>query len=227
MAAYILRQMTSSPKRIRLLLADDHALMLEGLRSLLEDRFDIVGVAADGHALVATAAQLKPDVILLDVSMPRLNGIEAARKLSRSLPNSKLIFVTMHADATFVAEAFKAGASGYVIKKSAPEELAAAIGEVCRGRTYVTPLVTRGFLNSVLSPHASPEPFGRLTPRQREVLQLVAEGLSIKQIAGTLHISPKTVEFHKSSLMNALGLRSTAELVKYAVKHGISSIEES
>jgi DNA-binding NarL/FixJ family response regulator len=158
--------------------------------------------------------------------MPQLNGIEAARILSKSLPKAKIVFVTMHSDATFVNEALKAGASGYVLKRSAPEELVTAIEEVLRGRMYITPLVTRGFVDSVLPPYSSGEPFGRLTGRQREVLQLVAEGQSIKTIAATLLITPKTVEFHKANLMRALGLRSTAELVKYAIKHGIASVED-
>jgi len=218
--------MRHSAKRPRLMLADDHQLVLGGLRSLLEAKFDVIGVAGDGRSLVRRAERLKPDIVLLDISMPKLNGIEAARMLSKSLPESKLIFVTMHADATFVSEALKAGASGYVIKRAAPEELVAAIDEVWRGRTYITPLVTKGFVDSVLAPHSSGEPFGRLTERQREVLQLVAEGQSVKETAATLHIAPKTVEFHKSNIMRALGLRSTAELVKYAIKHGIASVED-
>ncbi len=209
------------------MLADDHALVLGGIKGMLESSYDVVGVAEDGRQLVRAAEELKPDIILLDISMPQLNGIEVARRLAKSLPDTKLIFVTMHADATFVTAALKAGASGYVIKKSAPRELVKAIEEVRRGRTYVTPLVTRGFVDSVLAPYESSETFGRLTPRQREVLQLVAEGHSIKEIAARLFISPKTVEFHKSRIMKALGLRNTAELVKYALKHGIVSIEES
>ena len=217
---------SESETRPRLLLADDHALVLGGLRSMLEKNFDVVGVAEDGEALVEAAGKLAPDIIVLDISMPRLNGIEAARRLSRSLPKSRLIFVTMHADATFVSEAIKAGASGYVLKRSAPEELVTAIEEVRRGRTYITPLVTRGFMDSILPPYLSGEPFGQLTPRQRQVLQLVAEGLSVKAVAEALHISPKTIEFHKSNIMRALGLRTTAELVKYAIKHGITSVED-
>ena len=209
------------------MLADDHALVLGGLRSMLEAKFDIAGVAEDGRTLLRAAEQLKPDVILLDISMPQLNGIEVARRLSKSLPKSKLIFVTMHADATFVTEALRAGASGYVVKKSAPKELMTAIEEVLQGRTYVTPLVTKGFLESVLPRHVLLEQTGRLTPRQREVLQLVAEGQSVKEIADGLFIAPKTVEFHKARIMQALGLHSTAQLVKYAIKHRIVSLEDS
>ena len=218
--------MSGTARRPRVMLADDHALVLGGLRSMLEARFDVIGTAEDGRALVKAAEQSNPDVILLDISMPRLNGIEAARRLSKSLPESKLIFVTMHADATFVAEALKAGASGYVVKRSAPDELVMAIEEVLRGRTYISPLVTRDFVDTLLPGNALAGPFGKLTPRQREVLQLVAEGQSIKEIAETLHISQKTVEFHKSRIMLALALHTTADLVKYAVKHGIVSVEE-
>ena len=209
------------------MLADDHVLVLAGLRSMLQAKYDIVGAAQNGRALVSAAERLKPDIILLDISMSQLNGIDAARKLAKSIPKSKLIFVTMHADATFVAEALKAGASGYVVKRSAPEELGKAIDEVWRGRTYVTPLVTKGLREPVAVCQAHAEPFGRLTLRQREVLQLVAEGQTMKEIAQTLHISPKTVEFHKYNIMQTLGLRTAAELTRYAIRHGVVSAEQS
>lgn len=216
--------MTRHPgSRPRLLLADDHALVAEGLRSMLAPKFDVVGVVEDGRTLVQVAEELKPDVILVDISMPQLNGIEAARRLKKALPKTKLIFVTMHEDATFVTEALRAGASGYVVKKAAPQELVAAIQEVLRGRTYVTSLVTKGLVDTLLAHRPPAGTFGRLTPRQREVLQLVAEGRSIKEIAGILNLSPRTVEFHKCALVRALGVRTTAELTAYAIRHGIAA----
>jgi DNA-binding NarL/FixJ family response regulator len=214
--------MTQPAKRARLLLADDHSLTVEGLRSMLESKFDVVGTAADGRSLIQAAEQLKPDVILLDISMPELNGIEAARQLRKILPKTRLIFVTMHADATFVHEALRSGASGYLTKQCRPAELISAIQEVLAGRIYLSPLVTKDFVDHTMNARSA-APFGRLTTRQREVLQLVAEGRSAKEIAEILHIAPKTVEFHKSGIMRALGLRTLPELVKYAIRHGMVS----
>lgn len=210
--------------RPRVLLADDHTMILAGLRSLLESDFDLVGTAEDGRALLDAAAQLKPDVIMIDISMPLLNGIEAARQLKKAVPQSKIIFLTMHADVAYVKEAFRAGASGYLIKRSAATELVTAINEVMKGRTYVTPLVTKDMMESFLEPSDAPDKLqGKLTPRQREVLQLVAEGHSNKEIASILNVSAKTVEFHKYNLMQALGIRTTAELTQYAMRHGYIS----
>jgi DNA-binding NarL/FixJ family response regulator len=209
-------------KKPRVLLADDHSLVAAGLRSMLESPYDVVGTVDNGRALVQAAQRLNPDVILLDISMPELNGIEAARQLRKLVPHSKLIFVTMHTDATFVREALRAGGSGYVAKHSAPKELVTAIEEVLRGHTYLTPVVTKGFVNASLS-QRSDGPFGRLTTRQREVIQLVGEGHSNKEIAASLGVSPKTVEFHKSNIMRALGLGTSADLVRYAVRHGLVS----
>ena len=212
--------------RPRVLLADDHTLMLEGLRKLLEPECDLVGTVADGRALVDAAARLRPDVILLDISMPLLNGLEAARRIRTLAPESKLLFLTMHADPTYAREAFQAGASGYLLKRSAASELVTAIGAVLRGRRYVTPL----FSEDVLQPQGSdavnltPQS-GRLTPRQREVLQLVAEGHTRKDIASLLNISVKTVEFHKGRIMDRLGLRTASELTKYAVAHGVTELQ--
>jgi len=210
-------------KRARLMLADDHSLVAAGLRSMLESKFDVVGMSDNGRALVHDAKQLTPDVVLLDISMPELNGIEAARQLRKLLPRTKLVFVTMHTDATFVTEAMRAGGSGYVAKQSAPTELVTAVEEVLRGRTYLTPLVTRDFVDHTLTAHSSAAAIGGLTPRQREVLQLVAEGRSAKEIGERLRVSPKTVEFHKSNILRALGLRTTADLVKYAIRQGLAS----
>ena len=208
--------------RPRVLLADDHTLVLDGFRKLLEDRCEVVGAAEDGRTLLRMAQELQPDIVTLDISMPQLNGVDAARKLKKILPLTKLIFVTMHADPAYVNEAFKAGASGYLLKRSAGSELLQAIQSVMDGQCYVTPLVAKGLVKSVITgdnPTVSKdEP---LTVRQREVLQLVAEGMTVKEIASTLNISPKTVEFHKSHIMTQLDLHTTAELTKYALVHGL------
>lgn len=207
--------------RPRVLLADDHTLILAGLKTLLESDFDLVGTAEDGRALLKAAEKLKPDVILLDISMPLLNGLEAARHLRKIAPHAKIIFLTMHGDVAYVKEAFRVGASGYLLKRSAPSELATAINEVVKGRTYVTPLVTKDVMELFLEPSSESERLAsRLTPRQRVVLQLVAEGHTNKEIASILQVSIKTVEFHKYNLMQILGIRTTAELTQYAMRHG-------
>ncbi|MGH7258553.1 MAG: response regulator [Nitrospiraceae bacterium] len=211
-------------KKPRILLADDHSLVLEGFRRILEDQCEVVGTAGDGRALLEAASRLKPNVVLLDISMPLLNGIDATRHLKKVSPDVKVIFVTMHADPAYLNEAFKAGASGYLLKRSAGTELIQAIQSVLGGNFYVTPLLTKGLVNSVIS--EAPVPPTRqsiLTPRQREVLQLVAEGKAVKEIAQLLNISPKTVEFHKAQIMEQLDLRTTAELTKYAMAHGLTS----
>jgi DNA-binding NarL/FixJ family response regulator len=212
--------------RPRLILADDHTLLLEGIRRLLEPEFDLVGSVENGQELLAAAKVLKPDIILLDISMPVLNGIDAAHRLRKILPSAKVIFVTMHSDPDYVAEAFRAGAKGYILKRAAASELLAAIREVMKGNHYVSPHVTKSALQSLI---ASSKPGGksseRLTPRQREVLQLVAEGKSRKEIGAILNISVKTVEFHKASLMRLLQLRTVADFILYAIKHGIIDTE--
>ena len=206
----------------RVLLVDDHTLVLDGFRKLLEDRCEIVGVAEDGRTLLRMAQELQPDIVTLDISMPQLNGVDAARKLKKILPQTKVIFVTMHADPAYVNEAFKAGASGYLLKRSAGSELLQAIQSVMDGQCYVTPLVAKGLVQSVVTggrPAIQKEK--SLTSRQREVLQLVAEGMTVKEIASALSLSPKTVEFHKSQIMTELDLHTTAELTKYALVHGL------
>lgn len=210
----------------RVLMADDHTLVLDGLRKLLEESCEIVGVAEEGRTLLEQAKQLEPDIITLDISLPLLNGIEAARQLRKVVPRAKLIFVTMHADPAYVNEAFKAGASGYVIKRSAGEELIRAIKAVASGNYYATPLITKGLIHSALEGKTPSFPEHHdLTSRQREVLQLVAEGRSNKEIATLLDISIKTVEFHKTQIMEQLHLHTTADLTKYAMTHGIISSE--
>jgi DNA-binding NarL/FixJ family response regulator len=209
----------------KVLLADDHQILIEGLRGLLELEFDLLPTVADGRALVNEARDQKPDVIVADISMPLLNGIEAARQIIKDQPGAKVIFLTMHSDVAYAAEAFRAGASGYVLKKSAASELVTAIREILKGGVYVTPPIAKAMMrDSMFGRPPSPEtPGTALTSRQREVLQLVAEGHSIKEIASILNVSPKTVEFHKYRVMEQLDLRTTAELTQYAVKHGIVS----
>ena len=210
----------------RLLLADDHALMLEGLSRLLSGEFEIVGTVVDGRTLLAEAERLKPDVVVLDIGMPEMNGIEAARRLSQSLPLCKIVFVTQQLDPAYVHAAFTAGARAYVAKQSASKELVEAIRRALRGHYFVTPLVgERAAQLAALDPRKNPSEFfsSALTPRQREVLQLVAEGKTTKEISALLHISPKTVEFHRNSLMDELGVRTTAELTRYAMLRGIIS----
>ncbi|MBI4443578.1 MAG: response regulator transcription factor [Acidobacteria bacterium] len=213
-------------KRPRVLLGDDHKIILEGLRRILEPHFEVVGAVGDGRALVAAAEQLHPDVIIADISMPLLNGIEAARQLQKSQVRAKIIFLTMHPDATYATEAFRAGASGYVLKSSAAAELVTAIQEALKGRVYVTPLVAKDVLERLMkAPQQPDQQTPPLTPRQREILQLVAEGRSAKEIADILRVSPRTVEFHKYRLMESLGLHTVAELTQYAIKHGIVSAQ--
>lgn len=208
--------------RPRILLADDHTLVLDGYRKILEGSCDILGVAEDGRTLVKMAHQLQPDIVTLDISMPHLNGVDASRKLHKELPAIKLIFVTMHADQAYVAEAFKAGASGYLLKRSAGTELVQAVQAVMSGHTYITPLIAKGLVQSAVTGRTPASKLGgTLTPRQREVLQLVAEGNTVKEIAAALEISPKTVEFHKTQLMEQLDLHTTADLTRYAIAHGV------
>jgi DNA-binding NarL/FixJ family response regulator len=206
--------------RPRVLLADDHALLLGAFEKLLAPECDVVGQACDGRALVATASKLKPDVVVLDIGMPVLNGLEAGRQIKQTLREVRLVFLTMNEDPDLAAEAFRAGASAYLLKRSAASELMVAIREVMQGRSYVTPLVTAGLVESLLNadePRASQE----LTARQREVLQLLAEGRSMKEVAAVLNLTARTVAFHKYRMMEQLKLKSTAELIQYAVKHHI------
>ena len=204
----------------RVLLADDHTLLLGAFEKLLAGDCEIVGQVSDGRALLAAAEQHKPDVIVLDISMPLLNGLEAGRQIKQRLRSVKLVFLTMNEDADLAAEAFRAGASGYVLKRSAASELTTAIREVMQGRSYITPLIAEGLVGSL---QQADERRGgeKLTPRQSEVLQLVAEGKSMKEIATLLNLTPRTVAFHKYRMMEQLNVKTTAELIQYAVKHGI------
>jgi DNA-binding NarL/FixJ family response regulator len=206
--------------RPRVLLADDHTLLLGAFEKLLAGECDIVGQVSDGRALLDAAETLKPDLIVLDISMPLLNGLEAGRQIKQRLRNVKLVFLTMNEDADVAAEAFRSGASGYLLKRSAAAELLMAIREVMQGRSYITPLVAEGLVGSLM--HVDEHtPGHELTSRQREVLQLLAEGRSMKEVANVLNLTPRTVAFHKYRMMEQLKVKSTAELVQYAVKHHI------
>ncbi|MBV9761112.1 MAG: response regulator transcription factor [Acidobacteriaceae bacterium] len=211
-------------QRARLLLGDDHALILEGLRTLLADDFEIAGIATNGRDLVDAAQHLKPDAVVLDVSMPLLNGMDAARQIHKLLPRTKIVFLTQRSEREYVKMALQIGASAYLVKQSITDELIPAIRSALAGKVYVTPQVAgapAAALEAQSGENYADWFKSSITPRQREVIQLVAEGKSIKEIAGILNVSVKTVEFHKANLMNRLSLRSTAELTRYAVKHGI------
>lgn len=208
-------------RKPRILLADDHALVLEGFRRILEGHYELVGTVGDGRALLEAAKTMHPDIVILDISMPLLNGIDAAAQLKKICPKAKIIIMTMHADTEYVRSAFEAGASAYVLKRSAVDELEQAIRAVLEGHSYITPLITKELVDVFLA--TGSEKSGGLTPRQREVLQHLAEGRTAKEIANLLNITSRTVEFHKMQIMDHLNLRTTADLIKYALTHGIVS----
>jgi DNA-binding NarL/FixJ family response regulator len=209
--------------RPRVLLADDHRMFSEGLVRLLESQVEVVGVFENGRELMEAVERLHPDIIVTDIAMPSLNGIEAARRLKKLPHPPKIIFLTMHEDATFAKAALEAGASGYVLKRSAPEELIKGIHEIVDGHIFISPLVTGDLLNALMQKRGDTEKLAHeLTSRQREILQLFAEGKGSKEIAGILNISVRTVEFHKYRIMEATGARSIAELTRYAITHGIA-----
>ena len=213
-------------KRIRVLLADDHKIVLDGLRSLLEPEFELAGTVEDGRALVSAAEKLRPDVIVVDISMPLLNGIEAVRQIKKLDKQVKVVFLTMHPDVTYAIRAFEAGASGYVLKHSASSELITAIHEAIKGRTYVTPLIAGELVQAYKGgTYQQAEEAQQLTQRQREILQLLVEGNSAKEVANLLNISPRTVEFHKYNMMSKLRLKGVPALIQYAIKHGFASVE--
>jgi DNA-binding NarL/FixJ family response regulator len=204
------------------LLADDHLLVAEALKSLLTPEFDLVGVVEDGRALIEAAGRLRPDVIVADVSMPHLNGIDALVHLRQEGVRVPVVFLTMHRDVIFARRALEVGASGFVLKHSASIELIAALHAALEGRTYLTPQLAGEVLEAMRQgPERTGDPAASLTPRQREVLQLLAEGRSAKEIASSLSISTRTVEFHKYQMMETLGLHTNADLVHFAIKHGL------
>jgi DNA-binding NarL/FixJ family response regulator len=204
------------------LLADDHRIVAEGLKSLLEPEFELVGVVEDGRALLDTAEALRPDVIIADISMPLLNGIDAVRQIRKTNRDVKIIFLTMHPDVTYAVSAMEAGAQGYVLKHSAPAELSQAIHCVLRGKIYITPLLKGDFNEGrKKSSRERYEEPSFLTRRQREVLQLLAVGKSAKEVADILNISTRTVEYHKYQMMKDIGAHNFADLIRYAIKHGV------
>ncbi|HSG26986.1 MAG TPA: response regulator transcription factor [Candidatus Krumholzibacterium sp.] len=213
----------------RILLADDHRLMTEGLKALLDRSpgFEVAGIALDGIEAVEMAAEERPDIVILDVSMPRLNGVEAARQILRDLPETRIIMLSMHADRRFVQESLKVGARGYILKESASNEVLQAIKAVSRGEFFLSPPLRDRVINEFIEliRDGDVEEASPLSPREREVLQLVAEGRSTKEIAGTLNVSVKTIESHRRQIMEKLDLHSVAELTKYAVRTGLTTLE--
>jgi DNA-binding NarL/FixJ family response regulator len=203
----------------RVLLADDHRIVAEGLRGLLEPEFELAGIVEDGRALVKAARELLPDVIIADISMPHLNGIDALAHLKRDNPNARVVLLTMHRDVAYARRALEAGASGFVLKHSAPAELVLAVRAALQGRTFIAPDLAAEVFRAGNNKEA--DPVAATTPRQREILQLLVEGKSAKEIASALGISARTVEDHKYRLMEQLGIESNAELIHFAIKHGI------
>jgi len=204
--------------RIRLLLADDHLMFAEGLQSLLRDEFELLATVANGRELIDMTFKLNPDVILVDISMPVLNGFDAVREITRRGSEARIIFLTMHNDATLVAEALRCGASGYILKQAAGEELITAIREVAHGNTYISPLIT------TLPPESKTRHAQKtITPRQREVLYLISQGLTMRQVAAELKISTRTAESHKYEIMQSLGVDTTADLIRYCLRLGLIS----
>ena len=203
----------------RIVIADDHTLLVEAFEKLLSAECDVVAKVADGRALLAAVKEFRPDVAVLDVAMPLLNGLDAARQIKQKYPAVKLVFVTMNEDPDLAAEAFRVGGSAYLLKRSAGAELLSAIREAMKGRSYVTPLVTEGMLGSLMS--SSADKAHQLTSRQREVLQLLAEGKSMKEVASILNVTPRTVAFHKYRMMEQLKIKNTAELIQYAIRQHV------
>ena len=212
-------------RKPRVLMADDHSILLAGLRKLIEDQCEVVETVENGRALLEAAGRLKPELIILDISMPLMNGLEAARQLRKSLPNTKLLFLTMHASPRYAMEAFKVGAQGFLLKQSAVSELPQAIEAVLNGKHYLTPSIAKPVIDQALNPKTTQEMKGtaaELTPRQREILQLIGEGKGTKEIATLLDISVKTVQFHKACLMQELNVHTSAELMRYAITQGFT-----
>jgi len=205
--------------RPRVLLADDHRIVTEGLKGILAEEFELVGIVENGRAMVDAARTLRPDVIVADISMPHLNGIDALAPLKRDNPDVRVVFLTMHRDAAYARRALEAGASGFVLKHSAPAELVLAVRAALQGRTFIAPDLAAEVFRTAKEKDA--DPLAALTPRQREILQLLAEGKSAKVIAAALGLSARTVEFHKYALMDVLGMENSAELIRFAVKHGL------
>jgi DNA-binding NarL/FixJ family response regulator len=211
-------------RRPRVLLADDHQMLAGALRLVLEPRYEVVGTVGDGRALLEAAARLQPDIVVLDIAMPQLNGLDAGRQLKHAWPKIKLIYMTMHEDPDLVGESFRAGGSAFLLKEAAVSELTEAVDKVLKGGSYVTPSAAEALNQISLRPPTSREQAPQPTPRQREVLQLLAEGRSMKEVAYELHITRRTVACHKYAVMELLNLKSNSELVQYAIRHKIIAI---
>ena len=208
-------------KRPRIFLANDHGLILEAFRTLLEPKYDVIGTATDGREMLSKVTKLEPDVVVLDILMPNLNGFDAAAKLKKVLPQARIVFLTMNDEPDMVTEAFKLGAKGYLLKNSASSELFQAIDAVLRGDSYISPQLTQGMIGSFMKDSAGDKEHAQLTIRQREVLQLLAEGKTMKEVASVLFITPRTVAFHKYQMMEDLGVKRNSELIQYAFKRGL------
>ena len=204
----------------RIVIADDHTLVLEAFRILLSSEFEVVGTAADGRELIKVVRQVKPDIVVTDINMPHLNGIDACIKLLKLIPALKIIFLTVNDDPDIIAEVIRSGAKGYLLKSSAASELTQAIRAVAAGGTYITPMVADSMINSLVGGRQRALS-DKLTVREREILQLLAEGSTMKKVAKTLSISPRTVAFHKYRIMETLGVDNSAQLITFAVKSGL------
>ena len=209
--------------RARVLIADDHMLVAEACKGLLEPEFDVVGTVSDGRALLQAAAELRPDVVILDISMPQLNGLDAGEQIKQKSRGTKLIFLTMMLGPDVAAEAFRRGASGYVLKHCNAEELVIAVRRVLRGESYLSPAITKDTVEYLLRSGAVYKEQKHISGRQSEVLQLLAEGKSMKEIAFILNLKPGTVAFHKYQIMDVLGIKTSAGLIEYAIKHHMIS----
>lgn len=209
--------------RPRIFLADDHSLLLDAFKNLLEPKYDVVGTATDGRKMLTLVKKLKPDIVLMDIAMPHLNGFDAGEKLKEILPEIKLVFLTVNEDPEMVTEAFRIGANGYLLKSSAASELFQAIDTVLQAGNYVSPKIAEGMIGAFIRNPGGEKIHGSLTIRQREVLQLLAEGNTMKQVAEVLNITPRTVAFHKYQIMEELEIKTNSELIQYAIKHGFVS----
>ena len=209
----------------KVLLADDHKIVAQGLELILKDSFTLVGTVSDGRALLEAAVRLKPDVVVTDISMPLLNGLDAVRQFRSNGVGAKVVFLTMHADADLAAEAFRAGGLAFLLKQSAGEELVQAIHEILQGRAYLTSLVAKDVISVLMEAREQRGEATRLTARQRQVLQLIAEGKTMKEVAGILNVSARTVETHKYEMMQAIGVKTTAELIQHAIRLHLVNVE--
>ena len=207
--------------RARIFLADDHTLLLDAFSKLLESKYDIVGTATDGRMMLKMVTKLTPDLVLMDIAMPNMNGFAAGEKLKKILPDVKLVFLTVSEDADMVTEAFRIGANGYLLKSSAATELFEAIDAVLNSKTFVSPQLTESMIGAYIKNPDGQKVHGELSLRQREVLQLLAEGHTMKQVAVVLNITPRTVAFHKYQIMETLDVKTNSELIQYAVKNGM------